>query len=80
MIGGLISERMPFATAHANGYRLVSAASSWWSSLSPAFSTVNWPTGIGLERDFTFLSAVSADCLVHLSVFSIRQSVCTSVS
>ncbi len=49
--------------------------SSWWSSFCVALSAVNWPCAVWLEWNFTFLSAVSASCLVHL--FSIHFSVST---
>jgi hypothetical protein len=34
----------------------------------PAFSAVNWPVRVGLEGNFTFLTAFRAYCLVHLSI------------
>jgi hypothetical protein len=42
--------------------------SSGWTSFSVAFSAVNWSGSVGLEWNFTFLLAISADRLVHLSV------------
>jgi len=41
--------------------------SSRWSSFSVTFAAVNWPGAVWLEGNFTFLSAVSAGCLGHLS-------------
>jgi hypothetical protein len=48
------------------------SASSWWSSLRVTLSAVYGFAAIGLEWDFTILSTISTDCLVHLSSF-IRQ-------
>ena len=42
--------------------------SSWWSSFCVAFSAVNWPGAVWLEWNVTFLSAVSAGCLMHLAI------------
>ena len=42
--------------------------SSGWSSFSVAFSAVYWSGSVGFEWNFTFLAAISADCLVHLSI------------
>ncbi len=55
----------------------MSLESSWWSSFSVTFSAIDWPGAVWLERNFTFLSAVSAGSLVHL--FSIHYSVSTPV-
>jgi hypothetical protein len=42
--------------------------SSWWTSFSVALSAIYWSCAVWLERNITFFSAVSASCLVHLSV------------
>ncbi len=34
----------------------------------PAFSAVNWPIRIRLERNFAFLTAFRANCLVQFSI------------
>ncbi len=47
------------------------------SSFSVALSAVNWPSAVWLERNFTFLSAVGAGCLVHL--FAVHYSFSTPV-
>ena len=49
-------------------YFQTNLVSSGWSSLGKAFSAVNWPSAVGFEWNFTFLTAISANCLVHLSV------------
>jgi hypothetical protein len=52
---------------------LLSLVSSWWSSFGVAFSAVYWSASVGFEWDFAFLSAFSANCLMHF--FSIGDSV-----
>ena len=58
-----IKEKMNLTSLFQN-----SLISSGWSSLSIAFSAVYWSGSVRLEWNFTFLLAISADCLVHLSV------------
>jgi hypothetical protein len=41
-------------------------SSSWGSFLCPAFSAVDRPIRIRLERNFAFLAAFRTDCLMHL--------------
>ena len=48
--------------------KLVSLVSSWWSSFGVALSAVDWPASVWFEGNFTFLSTVSADCLVQLFI------------
>ena len=44
----------------------LSLESSWWSSFGVTFAAINWSCPVWLEWNFTFLSAVSAGCLVCL--------------
>lgn len=55
------------------GARLV-FRTSWLSALWPTISTVDWSAGIWFEWNFTFLTTISADSLMHLSGFSLWQS------
>ncbi len=50
------------------------------SSFSITVSAVYWSALVWFEGNFTFLSTLSANCLVHFSWFSIRHIDCTSYS
>ena len=49
----------------------MSLESSRGSSFRVAFSAVYWSAWVWFEGNFAFLSALSANCLVHFSVFSV---------
>jgi hypothetical protein len=68
--------------------KLVSLIPSWWSSFRITFSAVYWSGAVRLERNFAFLAALSANCLMHFSschflfqllyYFSAKDRFCTT--
>jgi hypothetical protein len=44
----------------------MSLISSGWSSFRITFSAVYWSASVWLEGNFAFLSAITANCLMHL--------------
>jgi hypothetical protein len=58
-------EKLPVTNQRCSAMSLIS---SRWSSFRVALTAINWPCAVRLERNFTFLTAISASCLVHFSV------------
>jgi len=54
--------------------------SSRGSSFSVTFSAIDGSALVRFERNLTFLSTFSTDCIVHFSWSTIRHSACTSSS
>src|SRR5271157_1354862 len=66
--------------------QIVSLIAAWWSSFRVTLAAIYWSAAVWLERNFAFLSAVSANCfvcffLIHLLLssygFECKEFSCT---